>query len=221
MSKFELIIFDCDGVLVDSERIANEVFARVLKEECGLSFTLNDMFDTFVGHSKKQCMQIVEEMIGQAPPPSLEHRYQHEINQELEKSVVAVTGIEQVLDEISQPICVASGGSIDKMQITLGKTNLLHRFNGNIFSATDVARPKPFPDIYLHAAQSMGCENPDRCLVIEDSPLGVKGGISAGMTVIGFAELMNEQKLKDAGAHRIIKSMSSLVDEINEYGTQG
>lgn len=217
MSNFELIIFDCDGVLVDSERLANEVFARVLEEECGLTFTLEEMFDTFVGHSKKQCMTIVEEMLGKAPPPSLEHRYMHDINRELEKSVEAITGIEQVLDQISHPICVASGGSIEKMQVTLGKTNLLHRFNGNIFSATDVARPKPYPDIYLHAAKSMGCDSPDKCLVIEDSPLGVKGGISAGMTVFGFAELMNEQKLRDAGAHRIFKKMSDLVDEMDDH----
>ena len=95
--SLDLVIFDCDGVLVDSERVANEVFADVLEEVCGLQFTLEDMFDTFVGHSRAQCLQKVEALIGEPPPPELDRRYQQDINQALAQSVVAITGIEAVL----------------------------------------------------------------------------------------------------------------------------
>ena len=173
MSKFELIILDCDGVIVDSEKIANEVFAKVLNEECGFSLSLNDMFQTFVGHSSAQCMEIIEKMLGKTPPENLEHRYKKEINEKLSTSVTAVRGIEKALKEISIPYCIASSGSYEKMQTTLGKTNLLHYFNENLYSTSDVARGKPFPDIYLHAANKMEVFDVSKCLVIEDSPLGV------------------------------------------------
>jgi len=217
MSGFELIIFDCDGVLVDSEKIANKVFAQVLNEECGFALSLEDMFQTFVGHSSSQCMTIIEEMLGEKPPSHLEQRYKHEINQTLSKSVVAVSGIEKALKEISIPYCVASSGSHEKMQTTLGKTNLLPYFSKRLYSTSEVTRGKPFPDVYLYAAKKMGIEDPSKCLVVEDSPLGVKGGISAGMTVFGYAELMSKEKLEEAGAHHIFVNMSNLVSEIQSY----
>ena len=190
MSNFELIIFDCDGVLVDSERIANEVFAQVLNEECGLTLSLDDMFQTFVGYSSQQCMAIIKEMLGEDPPPHLEQRYKKEINDALSSSVTAISGIEKALADISIPFCVASSGSHEKMKTTLGKTNLLQHFEGKLYSTSDVERGKPFPDVYLHAASKMGVHNPSKCLVIEDTPLGVKGGAAAGMSVFGYTELM-------------------------------
>ena len=217
MSKFELVIFDCDGVLVDSEGIANEVFATVLDEECGLSLSLDDMFQIFVGHSSSQCMEIIEEMLGKAPPAHLEQRYKGEINQALSTSVTAVAGIEKTLREISIPFCVASSGSHEKMQTTLGKTNLLQYFEGKLHSASDVNRGKPHPDIYLHAAAKMGVFEWSKCLVIEDSPLGVKGGVSAGMVVFGYAELMREGRLLEAGAHRTFNDMNNLANEIAHF----
>lgn len=217
MNKFELIIFDCDGVLVDSEKIANEVFAKILNEECGFSLSLDDMFQTFVGHSSSQCMDIIEKMLGKKPPTHLEQRYKEKINQTLSTSVTAVRGIEKVLNEISIPFCVASSGSYEKMQTTLGKTKLLRYFSNNLHSTSDVSRGKPFPDIYLHAANKMGVTDVSKCLVIEDSPLGVKGGVNAGMTVFGYTELMSEKKLKDAGAHHTFNSMNSLINEIQNF----
>jgi HAD superfamily hydrolase (TIGR01509 family) len=214
MNKFELIIFDCDGVLVDSEKIANEVFAKVLNEECGFSLSLDDMYQTFVGHSSSQCMAIIEKMLGKAPPSHLEKRYKEEINQALSTSVTAVVGIEKALSEISIPFCVASSGSHEKMQTTLGKTKLLQHFSSKLYSTTDVARGKPFPDVYLHAARKMGVLESSKCLVIEDSPLGVKGGVSAGMSVFGYTELMNKKKLIDAGAHYTFNNMNNLEKEI-------
>ena len=217
MNGFELIIFDCDGVLVDSERLANQVFAQCLNEECGLSFSLEEMFETFVGHSSSQCMSIVENMLGHAPPSHLESRYESEINAALARDVIAVKGIEKAISEISIPICVASSGSHEKINTTLGKTNLLNCFKGHIFSASEVKHGKPAPDIYKHAAAAMGVIPSKKCLVIEDSPLGVQGAVAAGMTVFGYAELMKEHRLIDAGAHHLFNEMKDLSAEIYSY----
>jgi len=217
MKKFELVIFDCDGVLVDSEKIANEVFAKILNQECGFSLSLADMFQTFVGHSSSQCMEIIENMLGHAPPAGLEQKYKNEINLALEERVTAVQGIEKSLQELTLPYCVASSGSYEKMNTTLGKTNLLKYFPDRLHSTSDVKRGKPYPDIYLHAAEKMGISNPAACLVIEDSPLGVKGGVAAKMTVFGYSEHMPGTRLLEAGAHHIFKDMSCLVKEIESY----
>ena len=208
--SFDLIIFDCDGVLVDSERVANEVFARVLDEVCGLQFSLDDMFDTFVGHSRVQCLQKVEAMIGEPPPPELDLRYQRDINDALQQTVQAIDGIETVLETLALPYCVASSGSHDKMKMTLGKTGLMRYVEGNVFSTSDVERGKPHPDIYLHAARSMGFADPSRCAVVEDSPIGVTGAVAAGMHVFGFAELMPAGRLHEAGAHHVFHRMHDL-----------
>jgi HAD superfamily hydrolase (TIGR01509 family) len=207
---FDLVIFDCDGVLVNSEQVANEVFAKVLLQVCGLKFTLEEMFDTFVGHSRAQCLAKIEAMLGQPPPSELDRRYQDDINLALKDSVAAIEGIEAVIRNLAIPFCVASSGSHDKMKLTLGKTGLIHLFDGNIFSTSDVERGKPHPDIYLHAATVMGGHQPARCLVIEDSPLGVTGAVAAGMNVFGFAELMPAHKLKASGAHLVFEHMHDL-----------
>jgi HAD superfamily hydrolase (TIGR01509 family) len=215
--SFDLIIFDCDGVLVDSERVANEVFARVLDEVCGLKFTLDDMFDTFVGHSRLQCLQKIELMIGEPPPPELDQRYQQDINDALEQTVQAIDGIEAVLQTLHLPYCVASSGSHDKMRMTLGKTGLMRFVEGKIFSTSDVERGKPHPDIYLYAARSMGCDDPLRCAVVEDSPIGVTGAVAAGMRVFGFAELMPPDRLREAGAHRVFDRMQDFPTLITTH----
>ena len=103
MKRFELIIFDCDGVLVDSERISNSIFIDILEQECGLSFSLEQMFDIFVGHSSAYCMSVLKDMLGETPPASIETRYRLEINKALKASVTIVNGIDQALAEIKIP----------------------------------------------------------------------------------------------------------------------
>ena len=217
MKNFDLIIFDCDGVLVDSERITAEVFGNVLAEECGLLMSIDDLLETFLGKSSSQSLKIIERLTGRKPPSKLEARYQSEIISALKKSVTAVRGIKQALAEIKIPCCVASDGSHEKMHTTLSKAGLLKQFEGKLYSASDVQRRKPFPDIYLHAAHEMGHVAPHKCLVIEDSPVGIKGGIAAGMIVFGYAEFINADWLIKAGAHRIFKEMSRLPREITAY----
>ncbi len=208
--QLELVIFDCDGVLVDSERIANAVFARALREVCGLDFTLEQMFDTFVGHSQNQCLAKIEALLGAPPPAELERRYRDEINEALAGAVEPVTGIEDVLNSLTLPYCVASSGSHDKMRLTLGKTGLFDYFADKVFSTGEVARGKPHPDVYLHAAAHMGGIDPARCLVVEDTPLGITGARAAGMHAFGYAELMPAHKLEAAGAHRVFDRMPDL-----------
>lgn len=211
MYTFELVIFDCDGVLVDSERIANEVFAEILRDSCGLNLSLQEMFSTFVGRSSEQCVQIVTDMLGHPPPTNLQQRYRQEIETALRRSVTAISGTRDALEGLQLPYCVASGGSYEKMQTTLGKTGLLPFLDGKLFSTSDVKQGKPHPDIFLHAAKSMGVTDPAKCLVIEDSVPGVQGGINAGMTVFGYAEHIDPQALSDAGAHLVFDDMLQLL----------
>ena len=135
----------------------------------------------------------------------------------LEKTVRAIDGIETVLQTVQLPYCVASSGAHDKMKMTLGKTGLMRYLEGNIFSTSDVERGKPHPDIYLHAARSMGVTDPARCIVVEDSPIGVSGAVAAGMRVFGFAELMPAARLHAAGAHHVFERMPDLPDLIITY----
>ena len=218
MNDFDLIIFDCDGVLVDSERITAAAFSKVLEEECGLFLDVDVLLETFIGQSSQRCLAIIEEILGYKPPSGLETRYQNEISKALKESVTPINGIEKALVEISIPYCIASDGSYEKMRATLGKTNLLSYFDGNIFSSADLSFGKPNPEVYLHAAKNMNCLDPSRCLVIEDNPIGVEGGVAAGMIVFGYADLINKQKLINSGAHHIITEMGNLANEIIIYG---
>ena len=207
-----LIIFDCDGVLVDSELIINTVFAELLNN-LGLNVNIEDMYENFVGHSFAQCMVKIEKMLGKMPPDNFEALYRRETTKALEKDLQPVRGVKDVIDQLSVPYCVASSSSHERMQSTLGITGLLPYFEGKLFSVKDVSRGKPYPDVYLHAAQAMGFE-PSKCIVIEDTPIGVEGGISAGMTVFGYSERTSAHKLKTAGAHKVFDKMARLVDFI-------
>jgi len=205
---FELVIFDCDGVLVDSERVTNLVFAELLGE-LGLRYTLEDMFEHFVGSSMPQCLVKIEAALGRPVPEDFVATYQKRRNIALERDLQPVAGIHAVLDALTLPTCVASSGAHDKMRLTLGLTGLWPRFEGRIFSVTDVERPKPAPDVFLHAAKTLGFD-PSVCVVIEDSPTGVTAGIAAGMTVLGFSKHMPAGRLRAAGAHHCFEDMSAL-----------
>jgi len=210
MKPFELVIFDCDGVLVDSEIIVNRVFIGLLNE-LGLTVTMDDMFEEFVGRSMEYCKNLVEEKLGKKVPDEFVQRFQHESKAALESELKAVAGIQAALDAIQLPYCVASSGSHEKMKMTLGMTDLYSRFEGHIFSVNEVENGKPAPDVYLHAAKNMGFV-PGVCAVVEDTPTGVTAGVSAGMTVFGYSALTPFHRLNDAGAHATFDSMSLLPD---------
>ena len=211
--RFGLVIFDCDGVLVDSERITNRVFSEMLNE-LGLPVTMDDMFDRFVGHSMKHCLGLVADMLGRAPPESFADEYRDRTRRALEAELSAVHGVERAIDSLQVPYCVASSGDHEKMRTTLGITGLWPRFEGRIFSVTEVPRGKPFPDVFLLAAERSGVD-PSACAVIEDTPVGVTAGVSAGMTVFGYSALTPASRLESAGAYVTFSKMQELTVLLN------
>jgi HAD superfamily hydrolase (TIGR01509 family) len=206
-----LTIFDCDGVLVDSELIANRVFCAMLNE-VGLPVSLEDMFEKFVGRSMKYCYALIGELIKRPLPSEFDAQLRLRTTAALRAELKAVRGIVEILDQLDGrglPYCVASSGTHEKMQTTLGITGLLPRFEGRLYSVTEVAHAKPAPDVFLYAAAKNGA-SPAACRVVEDSPTGVKAGVAAGMTVFGYAGLTPRQQLVEAGAHVVVEDMSEL-----------
>jgi HAD superfamily hydrolase (TIGR01509 family) len=197
-AALELVIFDCDGVLVDSEPITNRVLAEALCE-IGLATTVESSMRDYMGRSWPACVEIFEDRLGRPLPPQFAERFWTRAEAALRAELQPVPGIREVLARIPTPTCVASSGRPEKMRITLGMTGLLPRFEGRIFSALDVARAKPWPDLFLHAAARMGAA-PATCVVVEDSPRGVEAGVAAGMRVLGFARRTDAASLEAAGA---------------------
>jgi HAD superfamily hydrolase (TIGR01509 family) len=208
MKRFGLVIFDCDGVLVDSEVITSRVFAAMLNE-LGIPATVDEVFDKFVGRSMSQCLDVIAELIGREVPADFAQQYHQRTALALKSDLKTVPGIESALAEIRLPYCVASNGSHEKMQTTLGITGLLPKFHGKLFSVTEVARGKPFPDVFLYAAAQSGVA-PSACAVIEDTPTGVTAGVAAGMTVYGYCAYTPVHRLIAAGAHHTFDSMRDL-----------
>jgi HAD superfamily hydrolase (TIGR01509 family) len=181
----ELVIFDCDGVLVDSERIAVKVDVEMMAQ-LGWRLTEAEAVDAFVGVSDASFRKIIEAKIGRSLPDDWEATTQPLYRNRLAAELKPVDGIVEALDRITLPTCVASSGSHDKMRFTLGLTGLYDRFAGRIFSATQVARGKPAPDLFLFAAEQMGAR-PAECIVVEDSAFGVAAARAAGMHVLAYA----------------------------------
>ncbi|MFI9112094.1 HAD family hydrolase [Streptomyces venezuelae] len=181
----ELVIFDCDGVLVDSERIYcrvdREVFASL-----GAEFTEVEMVEYFVGSSHDMLTAIVEERRGRPLEPDWQAPFKQRYEDALDAELTAVEGVTDLLDALAVPYCLASNGSHASIRKNLGRAGLLDRFEGRMFSARDVARGKPAPDLFLHAAATMGVP-PERCAVVEDSPYGVQAARAAGMRAFGYS----------------------------------
>jgi HAD superfamily hydrolase (TIGR01509 family) len=208
MARFDLVIFDCDGVVVDSERLVFEVFGSFIRS-LGVRLSDEQTREQFLGRSLADCMTIVERLSGEPAPPGALERYMAERDRVLAERVQAVDGIREVLATLTIPYCIASSGGYDKMRITLGATKLMPLFEGRLFSATEVPRAKPAPDIFLFAAERMGA-SPARTAVIEDSVNGVLAGCAAGMTVFGYVDLTPAAKLAEAGATRTFTQMREL-----------
>ena len=215
MSAFKLAIFDCDGVLVDSERITCEVLTQCLAE-LGLVMDSQEVWRLFVGKSIPKSMEMIGEMLGERPSESMWQDFAKRANAELKEKVKAVKNIEAALDALQIPYCVASNGDFDKMNTTLGATGLLPRFQGKMFSATQVKAGKPAPDLFLLAAETMGYAPPD-CVVIEDSPTGVTAALAAGMTPFGYAYWTPRETLQKAGARVLFDNMAQLPQLIRDY----
>jgi phosphoglycolate phosphatase len=211
--KYELIIFDCDGVLVDSEPIYHGILSEMLNE-IGLPFTLEESMQTFAGRPDAAVEAIIEERLGRPVPFNFFKEHHERAYAMFRRDLEPVPGIVEVLSTLMVPTCVASSGEHERMQTTLGKTGLLPKFEGRLFSATEVEYGKPAPDLFLYAANKMDAR-PKNCAVIEDAIPGVQAGISAGMTVFGFAAHADPKAMDDAGA-RVFLDMSELTSLLEE-----
>ncbi|WP_257231219.1 HAD family phosphatase [Streptomyces sp. UH6] len=187
----ELVVFDCDGVLVDSEPIAVRTHVA-LGAELGWPLSESDVMHRFVGRSTTSIGEQIAERLGRETARTWGERFQEMHAVAVDESLTPVDGIVEALDGLERAglppanWCVASSGSHQKMRHTLGKVGLYERFEGRIFSAHEVERGKPAPDLFLHAARRTGVD-PSRCVVVEDSRFGVQAAAAAGMRSVGYA----------------------------------
>ncbi|MBS1862008.1 MAG: HAD family hydrolase [Actinobacteria bacterium] len=193
-----LVIFDCDGVLVDSDRIALRIQAERITA-LGLPTTYEDCVRDFLGLGMPGTLRIIEERLGEPLPVGWAEGLDGAVRDAFERELTPVEGVVAALDQIELPTCIASSGSQEKMRFTLGLTGLHERFGGRIFSAEEVERGKPAPDLFLHAAARIGV-SPERCVAVEDSSFGVAGAVAAGMTTLGYAPEGRGEVLAQAGA---------------------
>ena len=184
-APISLVIFDCDGVLVDTERIAVRIDVLVLAE-LGWKLSEAEVIERFMGKSDDAMTREIEAHTGRKLPESWEAPFRHLYREAFAAELTPVPGVVEALDAITLPTCVASSGTHEKIRYTLGLTGLYDRFAGRIFSVDDVRRGKPAPDLFLHAASRMGAA-PERCAVVEDSPYGVQAARAAGMRAFGYA----------------------------------
>ena len=228
MHDARLIIFDCDGVLVDSEPITNRLLAQCVSD-AGWSIDASYSVKHFKGRNLHEIHAEVEQQVGRSLPTLLED-YRRICYEEFERvGVPAIEGIHELLDALDAMLesspdaprrCVATNAPMRKMRMTLSGSGLIERFahpedagRQTMFSAYQIQKWKPEPDLFLHAAETMG-HAPEDCVVIEDSTSGVRAARAAGMRVIGLAALTPGESLRDAGADRVVGSHLELVDEL-------
>ncbi|HEV2636650.1 MAG TPA: HAD family phosphatase [Actinocrinis sp.] len=188
IDQIQLVIFDCDGVLVDSERLAVRVESAALAR-LGWPLTETEVAERFLGRSDAYMTAQVEAQIGGPLPPGWQRELDEAYAIAFDEELTAVDGIIEALDTITAlglATCVASSGTHEKMRRTLGKTDLRRYFEGRIYSGTEVPHGKPAPDLFLYAAAQMNVE-PRHCVVVEDSQYGVQAARAAGMRSLGYA----------------------------------
>jgi len=208
-----LLIFDCDGVLVDSEVIAHQTLLDVL-QPLGFAMTLEESYGVFAGRSLKDALALINQRLGRPLPDDLWDRSRELLFARFRAGLKPVPGVSLAIAALPYARCVASSSSPDRLSLALSVTGLAPLFGANVFNATQVANGKPAPDLFLFAARTMKAAPAD-CIVIEDSLLGVAAGRAAGMRVIGFAggSHATEElpvRLASAGAHRVIRAMGEL-----------
>lgn len=205
------VVFDCDGVLVDSERINNTLFAELVTR-AGLPTTLEQSIARYMGRSTVESLAEVERELGRPVGFDLPAEYERLALARQRDGLTAVDGVRELLDllrEAAVPVCVASSGTPHEIAFRLARTGLAEYFGPHVFSASMVARGKPEPDLFLLAAHRIGVDPAD-CVLLEDSPYGVRGGKAAGMTVVGHAALASADTLRAAGADHVVTAMTQV-----------
>jgi HAD superfamily hydrolase (TIGR01509 family) len=215
LGDLDLVIFDCDGVLVDSEVISNEALTRALSSE-GLAMTLQETRRDFQGLLLADIAARAEAELGRKLPGDWLERYERDRDEAFRRELRPVSGAAEAVQRISAAgvaICVGSQAKLKKIRLSLGLTGLRDLFDADaLFSSYSVPRGKPYPDVFLHAAAAMNAE-PSRSVVVEDSVSGVTAAVSAGMRVFGYVADSDEQALRAAGAEtlRSLEELPSLL----------
>ena len=208
MATPELVIFDNDGVLVDSEKITHDVMSAMTVELVGRELP-TEMVHQLRGDKMADMFGEIERLLSCTLPEDFEVEFRARCEVAYERELQAVPGVVAVIDALPWKFCVASSGPTAKIRATLRSVGLLDRFEGKIFSAFEIGSWKPEPDLFLHAARSLSVA-PEQCVVIEDSPPGVRAAVAAGMRVFGFAAGRDGSELSDAGAECVFHDMSKL-----------
>ncbi len=212
----ELVIFDCDGVLVDSDRVSLRIQAERISA-LGLEMSYEDCVRDFLGLGMPATLKTLTERLGGPLPSGWAEELDVAVREGFRRELRVVPGVVEALARIDLPTCIASSGSQEKMRFTLGLTGLWDRFAGRIYSADEVSRGKPAPDLFLHAASRMATP-PERCIVIEDSPFGVAGARAAGMSALGYSPSGDGERLEREGA-KTFTSMAELPDLLRRRGS--
>ncbi|RED48485.1 HAD family hydrolase [Seonamhaeicola aphaedonensis] len=211
MSQYKCIIFDCDGVLIDSESIAIGVLVD-MANGLGANMDFKESLINFKGKSLNSCMAIISDLLGKPIGNDFERDYRVLSFEKFENEVKPIKGIKEVLKNLEVPFCVASSGPVNKIKLNLEVTGLLPFFGNNIFSCYTIQKWKPEPDVFLWAAQTMGFSTND-CLVVEDSLSGVKAAINGGFDVFGYTEHDYKDELKTLATYTF-DSMDKFLDMI-------
>jgi HAD superfamily hydrolase (TIGR01509 family) len=198
MGKLKCIIFDCDGVLVDSETIANHVLLTMAREQ-GFRMSLQEAINVFSGRELKDCFRQIEKSIRKQLPDNFEKEFRARTFEAFRSELKPIAGVKEFIDSLNVAYCVASSGPVEKIRLNLTITGLIDKFENKIFSSYQINSWKPDPGIFLYAAREMGFPVSE-CIVIEDSQAGVKAAISGGFRVFGFASENNAKNLKNEGA---------------------
>jgi HAD superfamily hydrolase (TIGR01509 family) len=216
MMKFEAVLFDCDGVLVDSEPITNGVLRDMLAER-GWVLTVAECMKQFVGKAVKDEAELIAQRTGQPITEAWLEAFRDRRNTALLAGVAAIANVHPAVRDVHAlyggRIACASGADRFKVELMLRKLDLLHFFDGRVFSGYETPRSKPFPDVYLAAAAALGVD-PQRCAVVEDTVPGVTAGVAAGATVFAYLPAgtlhVDAAALRQAGAHHIFTDMAEL-----------
>jgi HAD superfamily hydrolase (TIGR01509 family) len=204
----ELVIFDCDGVLVDSEPIAIRIDAEIFAE-FGMPMSEAEIVERFVGRSPSVTWGAIEEHLGHPLPADFSARTRAKFDAAYEHDLRAIDGIEEALDQITARTCVASSSDPDRLDHKLRLTGLFDRFEGRIFSAAEVQNGKPAPDLFLHAARRLGVE-PEACAVVEDSQYGVQAARAAGMAAYGYTGSVTPARMLEGPGTTVFGDMREL-----------
>ena len=197
-SSLDLVIFDCDGVLVESEPLACRIYVQMW-EEIGIRLDYEETLRQFHGVTLARRVESTARDYGWAPPADFVSIFNERLSALTERELHPVPHIHELIESLTIPKCVASNGSREEINLRLKVARLTHYFGNSIFSGVEVPHPKPAPDVFLAAARSFGV-HPSRCVVIEDSELGVTAAVAAGMTAYGHATFHSAASLRAAGA---------------------